>query len=309
MRNGDFTAAWELNDVLRATAVIPGGTDIPRHLQSIWCGSPVDDRRVLVRCYHGLGDTIQFVRYIPRLRARAAQVLLWAQPALIPLLSGLPGLDRLLPLHDGDPGVARDVDVEIMELPYLFRTTIASVPHRVPYLSVDPLPVARGHGPAVGLVWRAGDWANHRSIPFQLLGPLLAAPVTWYVLQGGAGLEERPAGFGTAAGTDDVLEAARVIASLDLLITIDSMPAHLAGALAAPVWTLLAADADWRWMIGRDDTPWYPTMRLFRQERAGEWGPVIERVAHELHGFIRGTHARGTRPLPRPGASTRTGER
>jgi ADP-heptose:LPS heptosyltransferase len=107
-------------------------------------------------------------------------------------------------------------------------------------------------------------------------------PVTWYVLQGYPGLHERPSDFGTVVGATDILELARAIRSLDLVITIDSLAAHLAGALAASVWTVLATDADWRWMIDRDDSPWYPTMRLFRQERPGEWAPVVQRVAREL---------------------------
>ena len=285
MRRGRFEAAWALNDALRRGRA--NRTDIPRHLQTLWDGSPVDGRRVLVRCYHGLGDTIQFIRYAALLRPRVAQLLVWVQPVLIPLVRAVRGVDAALPLHDGDPGIICDATLEIMELPYLFRTTVASIPDDVPYLDVAPARLDRSNGPAVGLVWRAGDWAPHRSIPFASLAPLTRTPITWYVIQGGSGLDERPPGFGTLAGTDDIVEAARAIRGLDLLITIDSMPAHLAGALATPVWTLLSSEADWRWMEVRDDTPWYPTMRLFRQERSGEWGPVVERVAAALDAFVR----------------------
>ena len=289
MRRGAFDAAWSLNDAMRRARMVSHRADIPRHFQTIWDGEPVDGRRVLVRCYHGLGDTIQFIRYVPLLRPRVAQLLLWVQPALLPLLSkGIAGVDAFLPLHDGDPGIPHDATMEIMELPYLFRTNLSSIPHQVPYLDVPVARLDRSHGPAIGLVWRAGDWARHRSIPFDALSPLTSAAVTWYVLQGSDGLQDRPEGFGTLAGTDDILEAARTIAALDLLITIDSMPAHLAGALGTSVWTLLPAEADWRWMEGRDDNPWYPTMRLFRQERSGEWGPVIERVAAALGAFVEG---------------------
>jgi hypothetical protein len=282
MRVGQFAAAWEISDRLLQTRAGASHHDVPRHLQSIWTGAPLDGRRVLVRCYHGLGDTIQFIRYARLLRPRVSELLVWAQPRLIPLLRGVAGIDRLIPLCDGGVGVEYEVDVEIMELPYIFRTTVDTIPADVPYLHSTPAAIERTSGPAVGLVWRAGDWAPNRSIQFELLAPLLDTRATWYVLQGGGGLEERPPGFGIAAGIDDVVELAQVIRSLDLLITIDSMPAHLAGALGTPVWTLLSADADWRWMTGRDDSPWYPTMRLFRQEREGEWEPVLARVAAAL---------------------------
>ena len=285
MRRGDFLSAWELNDWLRARSVVRPFAEAPRHQQSVWDGSPVDGRRVLVRCYHGLGDTLQFIRYVPALRARAAHVSVWAQPRLLPLLGGVQGIDRLLPLHDGEPDVRHDVGVEIMELPYLFRSALETIPAAVPYLTIEPLPLPRDGGPAVGLVWTAGEWAAHRSIPFSRLEPLMRAPVTWYVLQGPPALHDRPHDFGAPVGTTDIVEAARAIASLDLLITVDSMPAHLAGALGTRVWTLLAEQADWRWMERREDSPWYPTMRLFRQRRTGDWEQVVERVARELDEF------------------------
>jgi hypothetical protein len=127
-----------------------------------------------------------------------------------------------------------------------------------------------------------------------MLAPLLRLPATWYVLQGAPGVSEWPADFGIVAGTDDIVEAARVISSLDVLITVDSMAAHLAGALATPVWTLLAHAADWRWMEDRADSPWYPTMRLFRQPSPGAWQPVIEEVAAHLQRLIRGLEEYGS---------------
>jgi hypothetical protein len=248
----------------------------------VWDGSPIDGRRVLVRCYHGLGDTIQFVRYAPMLRRRAREVVFWVQPRLLRLLARTDGIDRLLPLHDGHPGIEVDVDVEVMELPYLFRTTLATVPDRVPYIRTCGVPLSRAGGPAAGLVWRAGDWDRQRSIPVDVLTPLLDLPVTWHVLQAGetshtwCGRRVIPHGD---AGMD---RTAQVIASLDLLITIDSMPAHLAGALGTPVWTLLSSGSDWRWMSTRDDSPWYPSMRLFRRNETEDWDTVIARVRAAL---------------------------
>jgi hypothetical protein len=290
MRRGEFDLAWAISDAV-LTRPLPADTALqPRHVQRVWDGRPVDNERVLVRCYHGLGDTLQFIRFMPLLRARALRVIVWVQRPLMPLVATVAGVDELLPLHDGEPDADFDVDVELMEVPHILRTTGETLPREIPYLHVEPEPLPVAPRPAIGLVWRAGDWAPERSIAFDLLRPLFDLPATWYILQGGTGLAERPAGFGTLRGTSDIVEAARTIRSLDLLITIDSMAAHLGGALGCRVWTLLPAHADWRWMESRDDSPWYPTMRLFRQERAGEWEYVVRRVAGELAGFVTHLH-------------------
>jgi hypothetical protein len=285
MRSGDFERAWSIADAL---LLYPAGRPrhhLPRHRRRVWDGTPLGGKRVLVRCHHGLGDTIHFIRYAPLLRTLAAEVTYWAQPELIPLLESAAGVDRVIPTHDAEPEVEREVDVEIMELPHVFRTTLPTLPRRIPYLHPEPLPRTAGTERAVGLVWRAGDWDDRRSLPFAALAPLLETRgVRWHLLQRGPGLLERPAGFGVASGSDDVLHTARLMRTLDLVITVDSMPAHLAGALGIPVWTLLHSDPDWRWMREREDSPWYPTMRLFRQREAGAWGPVVARVARELRG-------------------------
>ena len=292
IRRGDFAAAWRVSDAVLRGRGGESCAHLPRHEQWVWNGAPVDGKRVLVRCYHGLGDTLQFIRFAAPLREVAREVIVWAQPELIPLLSTARGIDRILPLHDGAPDAAFDVDVEVMELAHLFRSTPATLPSAVPYLHADPAPLARDGRLGVGVVWRAGDWDERRSIPPALLSPLAElSGVTIHVLQRGSGLHERPPGFGVLSGSDDVLETARAMKALDLVISVDSMPAHLAGALGVPVWTLLHADPDWRWMQGRDDSPWYPTMRLFRQPRAGDWAAVIARVAAELARL--GTPTRG----------------
>jgi hypothetical protein len=301
MRRGDWARAWRISDeVLRAHGGVRDWSR-PRHLQAVWNGAPLDGRRVLVRCYHGLGDTIQFIRFAPLVRACASELTIWAQPALIPLLRTMPEVGRLLPLHDGTPEAAYDVDVEVMELPHVFRTTIGTLPASVPYLHPTRSDIRAGAGPAcsdlaVGLIWRSGDWDyERRSVPFELLEPLFSIPgVALHILQRGQALDERPPGFGVLSGSDDILEAASVMRSLDLIISIDSMPAHLAGALGLTVWTLLASDADWRWMEERDDSPWYPTMRLFRQRRPGAWGDVIARVAAELRALAVVRRSPGT---------------
>jgi hypothetical protein len=197
------------------------------------------------------------------------------------------GIDRLLPLHDGAPDVEYDVDVESMELPDIFRTTLATIPAEIQYLHMAPAALPRQGHIAVGLVWAAGDWEHgRRSMPWPLLAPLATVPgVALYILQRGPALEHYQHGVGILAGTDDVVETARLIRALDLVISVDTMVAHLAGALGVPVWTLLDAAADWRWMDAREDSSWYPTMRLFRQERPGAWEPVVARVMAELMRF------------------------
>jgi hypothetical protein len=278
---GDFTSAWTVSDrILRRHAARPDYAR-PRHLQSIWTGEPLEGRRVLVRCYHGLGDTIQFVRFVPRLRRIAREVIVWAPAPLVPILQSVPGIDRLLPLHDGSPEVIYDVDVEIMELPFVFRDTFDTIPSTVPYLTVSPSALP-GSIPRVGLVWRCGEWEHQRSISFELLAPLLDLDgFTWCSFQVGRRPHEVHPRL-VDVSDDDLSRAAARMAALDLLITVDSMPAHLAGALGVPVWTLLLADADWRWMKHREDSPWYPTMRLFRQARDGDWAGVLERVRDAL---------------------------
>ena len=284
MRKGEFDVAWEISDAIMRSHVGVECYHLPRHLQYVWDGTPLRQKRVLIRCYHGLGDTIQFIRYAPLVKARAARVIVWAQPALIPLLGSVRGIDELLPLHDGAPGVAYDVDVEVMELPHVFRTSFATIPAQVPYLFPGrQVQCPKGYLLAVGIAWRAGDWDDRRSIPFQQLSSLARIPgIALHILQRGSGLEERENGVGVISGSESILELARIMQTLDLIVSVDSMPSHLAGALGLPVWNLLHADADWRWMQGRSDSPWYPTMRLFRQERPGEWGPVVARVASEL---------------------------
>ncbi|HYG87907.1 MAG TPA: glycosyltransferase family 9 protein [Azospirillum sp.] len=293
---GDFARAWEIGDlVLRRTP--PDGfnrRDRPFHRRSVWTGAPFDGRRVLVRCYHGLGDIVQFARYLPLLARRARGVAVQAPDAVHGLLAGLPGVDAVLPLADGLDEPPYDVDLELMELPHAFRTTLETLPAMVPYLTVDEDQVAkqaarldRRGRVAVGIAWAAGVWdGGHRSLPPDLLERLTALPgIDWVCLQRGPAMEEgvRRCAFRDAGPrADDVLETAAMIRVVDLVVSVDTMVAHLAGALGRPVWTLLPFAADWRWMVERDDSPWYPTMRLFRQPCPGEWETPVAAVVRAL---------------------------
>jgi hypothetical protein len=289
MRRGEFDQAWRNSDILlrRHLAAQIAATEVPRHQQIIWNGASLQGKRVLVRCYHGLGDTIQFIRYIPLLKTIAAQVAVWAQPSLIPLLSTAWEIDRMIPLHDGTPDCDYDVDVEVMELPYVFRTTVETIPSRIPYLHVDAFALG-DLKMKVGLVWRGGDWDPRRNVPFELLTQLAELQeISFYVLQQETTAWEHHPSFKTILPHGaDALMTARIMRALDLVISIDSMPAHLAGALGVRTWTLLQKNADWRWMCGRDDSPWYPTMRLFRQQQAGDWQPLAAQVKRELRQLL-----------------------
>lgn len=301
MRGGNFAGAWRLSDVALRVNSRRLHWQRPRHEQPIWRGEPFAGQRVLIRCYHGLGDTIQFIRYAPLVRAAARELTVWAQPALLPLLRTVRGIDRFLPLHDGSAEGDYDVELEVMELPHVFRTTLETIPDQVPYIHAprsSERPNARSHGDLhVGLVWHAGEWERERSVPVELMEPLTrTAGVSLHLLQRGPALGAWKYPSGSSAGSDDPRDTASFMTSLDLVISIDSFPAHLAGALALPVWTLLQARADWRWMEGRSDSPWYPTMRLFRQPRPGDWKSVIDHVVEELRALVQ----RGGRVSPCP---------
>lgn len=283
MLRGDFAAAWRVSDAMLEQRRGMPVWELERHEQPVWDGTPVDGRRVLVRCYHGLGDTLQFIRYTALLRERAAEVNVWAQPELIPLLRTARGIDRLLPLHDGEPEVSRDVDIESMELPHLFRTVSETIPAESPYLHAGVAPLARDGRLEVGVVWQAGGWDDRRSVPFDCFRQIAGVPgVRLHVLQRDPARAGCPPAWGIPSGSDDVLATACIMRALDLVITVDSMPAHLAGALGVRTWLLLHSDADWRWMRDRDDSPWYPSMRLFRQHKPGDWEPVMHHVACAL---------------------------
>ncbi|HTU59367.1 MAG TPA: hypothetical protein VMF89_13050 [Polyangiales bacterium] len=297
-RAGDFVAAWKVGDEALALRAAIDCSRWPRHHQFLWRGQPLEGRRVLVRCYHGLGDTIQFVRFLPRVRAIAREVILWAQPTLLPLLrQQRGGAHRLLPLHEGDPGVECEVTIELAEVMHVLRVDPNLIQVESPYLSASRVAgLVPSQRYRVGVVWRAGEWCPERSVPCELLSGLQQIPeIEWVVLQRGPALAQWAHGFGRIPHIEGILDEARVMRELDLLISVDTCSAHLAGALGVPVWTLLPYEADWRWMQARTDTPWYPTMRLFRQRRAGEWAEVLDEVLEALQGRLMSTSLRLSR--------------
>ncbi|WP_114861921.1 tetratricopeptide repeat protein [Azospirillum brasilense] len=273
-----------------------------RFAQPTWTGGDIAGRTILLYAEQGLGDTLQFVRYVPLVAARGARVILEVQRPLMSVLSGLPGVERLI--ARGDPLPDFDLECPLMSLPRAFGTRLDDVPAAVPYLRPDPQRVAAwsarlahgqvtgGPGLRVGLVWAGnprfpGDAL--RSPRLAGLRPVLDVPgMRFFGLQKGPGREDlervaMPGSF-TDLGPDiaDFSDTAAIMANLDLVISSCTGPAHLAGALGVPVWVVLPLSPDWRWLLEREDSPWYPTARLFRQTRVGDWREVAGRVADAL---------------------------
>jgi hypothetical protein len=286
MRRGDFEAAWRISD--RALRDRHRFSRNHADEESTWRGEPLQGKRVLVRCCDGLGDTLQFVRYVPLLRRVACHVTLHTQRDVARVLERVNGIDALVTRYNKVRVENYDVVIRLNELPYVFRTSVATIPAHIPYINIVPRELTPTRNINVGLVWQGSDWDRRRFVPVRLFaGFEHIAGITLHVMQRGRALLKRPIGFGIDSGHSDLYEAARRIASLDLMVTIDSMPAHLAGAMAIPTWVLLHSNCDWRWMNNRTDSPWYPAMRLFRQKHAGDWQPVIAKVKQELEHLAR----------------------
>jgi tetratricopeptide (TPR) repeat protein len=265
--------------------------------QPRWGGEPLDGRTLLVYAEQGFGDALQFVRYAPLVRQRGGRVVVECHAGLVKLLKTCPGVDQVV--VDGQPLPAFDLQLPLLSLPLVFRTTLESIPAEVPYLTPDPEAIRRWQARLapikdlkVGLAWQ-GDPANRRdcfrSIRLAMLAPLAKVPgVRLFSLQKGRGSEQLPP-LAAALGIEDLVgevadfhDTAAIISNLDLIISVDSAIVHLAGALARPVWVPLPTTPDWRWLLGRDDSPWYPSMTLFRQDRLGEWDSVVARIARQL---------------------------
>jgi tetratricopeptide (TPR) repeat protein len=278
--------------------------------QPLWDGSPLNGRTILLHAEQGLGDTIQFIRYAPLVKERGGKVLIECQPSLVPLLASAPGIDRLLPRGSASPPF--NVQAPLLSLPGIFRTTLANIPNSVPYLQSEvrsPMSDVKtassdighrtsdiGHVFRIGIAWQGSTtyrFYRQRAIPLMHFAKLCEVPgVQLISLQKGERSEELPAlaarfpvqdlGNRLDEGTGAFMETAAVMMGLDLVISADTAVPHLAGALGCPVWIALPLVPDWRWMLERNDSHWYPTMRLFRQTRYGQWADVFDRMAEEL---------------------------
>jgi tetratricopeptide (TPR) repeat protein len=264
--------------------------------QPLWLGRErLEGRTILLYAEQGFGDTIQFCRYAPLVKARGATVIMEAAPPLLPLLRTLREIDEFITF--GQPLPAFDFQTPMMSLPLAFETRLESIPADVPYLSADPARVQKWRqilgpprGLRVGLAWsgnRELQSDNVRSARLPELAPLFRDGIEYVSVQ----KDIRPHDLAEAPRLglklyreqiEDFADTAALISLMDIVVSVDSAPAHLAGAMAKPVWLLLYFAAEWRWLMRREDSPWYPTARLFRQRTALDWPEVAWRVGDAL---------------------------
>ena len=306
LMRGRLTEAWPHYEARWRIAPLCFQPGYPAETR--WTGTaPIEGKTILLHAEQGLGDTLHFCRYAPLVAARGARVILAVPPGLLRLMGSLAGVDQVVSIEDTPP--AFDLHCPLMSLPLAFNTTLETIPGAVPYLTVDPAQVEEWEkiipsapdraGPRIGLVWAGGARPHQphaaaidkrRSMRLADMAPLVAVPGCVFVsLQCGPPARQADtAPFPLIGLTDrltDFADTAALIETLDLIITVDTAVAHAAGALGKPVWLLSRFDACWRWLRDRDDTPWYPTMRLFRQTAPGDWAGVIQRVVEALEGF------------------------
>ena len=301
--------AWNLSHLNLRLGVMPLGWDqyeirhqipglvIPERSfsQPRWNGDPFPGKTLLLHYEQGFGDTLMFVRYARQAKALGGAVLLDAQVPLSDLVATCPGVDEVIP--HGAPLPPFDLQVSLHSLPQVFQTTLDTIPNEIPYLDIpERVPnrawilrtLAQSEGQTrIGLVWAGRPTHKddlQRSLPAAALGALGAVSgVAWHSFQ--IDSAEQPPLPGLVI-LDPMLrnfsDTAYALSGMDLLITVDTAVAHLAGALGVPTLLLLPFYPDWRWLLGRDDTPWYPSMRLYRQTSPGDWDSVLGRIISEL---------------------------
>ncbi len=273
--------------------------------QPRWDGSDPSGKTILLHAEGGYGDALNFIRFVPQVAQRGAKLILECPSELAPLFTGMAGLDRVI--SRGQPLPAFDWQIPLQSLPCVLGLTLENIPNRVPYLSPPADRVARwarrlaGETPSrVGLVWsgsKHSGW-DHRTRSIDVFAPLAEVPgVKFFNLQKGDDSHQPPppnmdlADF--SAELNDFADTAALVQHLDLVVSVDTSVAHLAGALAKPVWVLIPFRPDFRWLLDRTDTPWYPTMRLFRQPTPTDWQTPIQQIAEALPALVtmnRGRH-------------------
>jgi tetratricopeptide (TPR) repeat protein len=278
-----------------------------------WNGEPFAGKRLLVYDEQGYGDTIQFVRYLPLVKARGGEVIFETRNELIDLFRKLTGIDKLVERKScATPLRQADIYAPLLSLPGILTKTFTDIPAAVPYLSADPQKRAlwkarlTGRQLNVGLVWAGNSMHlndRQRSCNLEKFLPLIEiSGVHFYSLQKGAAAEQLsdlPKKYHLTNDAQKLAtfdDTAAIVANLDLIISVDTAVAHLAGAMGKPVWVLLPYACDWRWFLDREDSPWYPTMRLFRQKTPGDWEPVVSAIARHLHVLVNRQNVRENLP-------------
>jgi len=282
--------------------------DARNFASKLWQGEPLQGKTILVRGEYGQGDTLQFIRYVKQLKEAGATVIVEAQHTLVKLLSLNPYIDKILPVLDDPTKLPSfDFQVPVMSLPRLFNTTLQTIPANIPYLDASQELTTLWHNKLkdnpnfkIGICWEGSPYyeqfktaVSKKSVPLTTFIPLTKLPgVSVYALQKMNGLEQLKSlpsdvnihDFGEEFDNNHgrFMDTAAVIKNLDLVITVDTSVAHLAGALGKPVWVMLPSVADWRWMLNRQNSPWYPTMQLYRQHAHGDWQSVMQAIITEL---------------------------
>ncbi|MBF0191543.1 MAG: tetratricopeptide repeat protein [Magnetococcales bacterium] len=280
---GQYTQGWRENEWRwRSSHYRNVGFNLPA---PEWDGCPVEGKTILIVCEQGFGDALQFIRYVPWMRQQGATVLVQCRPELVRLFQAIHGVERAIPL--GEPLPEIDLAIPLLSLPLVHGTRIDTIPAArcltLPAEPAPPMSIRQGNMPMrVGVVWSGN---SQRSLRFEDLAPLFkGSGIEFHALQPGPESQKaRDSGLIDWSGwLTDFAATAAVMSRLDLVITIDTASAHLAGSLGIPVWVLIHATADWRWSATGERTPWYPETRLFRQEQSGHWGGVIGRVSRAL---------------------------
>lgn len=307
---GDFARGWQEYE-WRLAEEGEFASFHSRFAEPRWDGGELAGRTVLLHAEQGLGDTLQFVRYAPLVAQRGGRVVLQCQPELKRLLAGVAGVEQVV--ARGEPLPPFDLHCPLLSLPLIFGTALATIPANIPYISHDERLVIDCKtklndiaAVRVGLVWGSAPagaptavdaYRARNSCPLARFAPLGAAGVRFYSLQKGEAANQArhpPKGLDLvdfSGGLQDFADTAALVAGLDLVISIDTAVAHLAGAMGKPVWLLLRFDGEWRWLLDRRDSPWYPGMRIFRQQRPGDWGGVMRQVADALREWRAGNAA------------------
>lgn len=298
LRLGNFQQGWPEYDWRFKVKDFPDKpSTMPR-----WRGQPLHGKTILVKAEQGYGDTVQFVRYLRNVKARGGTIILKCPLALRRLLAGCTSVDHII--CQGDLVPPHNIEATLLSLPGIFQTSLDTIPADVPYLRVPqsagaqavPMIIPYTGVLRVGLVW-AGSIQNPRdhgrSLKLEQFSDLFRiASTKFFSLQkGDAATEIKSIPLDLITDLSpylgDFADTAAAIQALDLIISVDTAVAHVAGSLARPVWTLIPFVPDWRWMLNRDDSPWYPTMRLFRQPAPGDWSSVITRLAAQLTAIIQ----------------------
>jgi Flp pilus assembly protein TadD len=287
---GNFESGWR---GFEWRAKCPGVALRRELLEPRWSGEDIGGKTILLHAEQGFGDTFQFIRYAPLVAQRGAKVIVESQPDLVNVLKSVPGITEIIPF--GEPHPPYDVHIPLMSLPLLFGTTLESIPANIPYITARPdrvsdwsIRLGATDRRRVGLAWfgrstHADD--RRRSILLELFAPFADIKSAEFVSLQTAPASSIPSGLNLhdfSAELRDFQDTAALIANLDLIISVDTSVAHLAGAMNKPVWLLLPFIPDWRWLLDRNDTPWYPSMKLYRQMSIGDWGRVIAKIADAL---------------------------